>query len=392
MMPGKVAIEESLDDLAGAATRLGWSVRGLSKWADNTRCGTAAAAFAGRVDLDRLMSGTGFEVEYGQSPFMIMRGKLVESKVRENGYAELIPILRETLGFEVAEVAALNLKQGYPPNTKGFEQRAIATRHALSAILRGASDAPNILEGAVLEAELGPYTARFEADAIGARFGPVLHGLEVKSWPLVDGRADDPGKASEAVRQLGFYLLLLRRTVEDLRADPEAVSPTGLLVTPKNVGLTLVGSVRQLEREIKVAETTLDRLPDSSDYVGIGSHEGFGPASPKGGLGPDDRLQHLEALTDRFGTHYQASCLSSCGMAKFCREKLHDAGDPAVCGAATVRFLPGVRSLDRAADLAAGAPPTTDETTTGAAQILAEAGSLYRSRFASAPHPAAGAA
>jgi hypothetical protein len=392
MMSGKVHVEQSLDDLAGTASRVGWSVRGLSKWANNTRCGTAAAAFAGRVDLDRLMSGTGFEVEYGQSPFMIMRGKLVESKVRENGYAELLPILREALSFDMTEVTALNLKRGYPPNTKGFEQRATATRHALSAILRGTPDAPNILEGAVLAAQLGPYTARFEADAIGARFGPVLHGLEVKSWPVVDGRADDPGKASEALRQLGFYLLLLRLTIEDLRSDPEVVSPTGLLVTPKNVGLTLVGSVRHLEREIKVAETTLARLPDSSDYVGVGPQEGFGPAGEAAGLGREERLDHLDGLTDRFGVHYQASCLSSCGMAKFCREKLHSAGDPSVCGVATVRFLPGVRSLDRAAELGAGAPPTTAETKTGVAEILSEAHSLYRSKAASSPRPRKGAA
>jgi hypothetical protein len=375
-------IERSLDNLAGVAPRAGWSVRGLSRWADNTRCGTAAAAFAARVDLDRLLEGTPYEVEFGQSPFMIMRGKLVESRLRDNGYAELIPILRETLGFDINEVASLNLKSGYPPNNTGFEQRSIATRHAMEAILRGDSNAPNILEGAVLEAQLGPYKARFEADAIGARLGPVLHGLEVKSWPVVDGRVDDPGKAASALRQLGFYLLLLRRLIEDLGADPDVVSPHGLLVTPKNVGLTLVGSVRDLNREITVANSTLERLPDAATYVdAINPASGFGPASKEAATSPDDRVDHLDTLTDTFGTHYQTSCLSSCGMAKFCRAKLHGQGSPSVCGTATVRFLPGVRNLSRAAELGAGAPPTPEEADTGVAQILAEAGSLYEARL-----------
>jgi hypothetical protein len=377
-----VEIEASLDRLAGSASRLGWSVRGLSKWSDNTRCGTAAAAFAARVDLDKLMDGTTFAMEVGQSPFMITRGKMVERLVRENGYAQLIPILREELGFASDEVAARDLRQGFPPNTEGFVRRATATRHVLESILAGDPNAPNIVEGAVLEAQLGPYTARFEADAIGARLGPILHGLEVKSWPVVDGRADDPGKASEALRQLGFYLLLLKRLVDELGADSDIVSPEGLLVTPKNVGLTLVGSTRDLRREVALADATLGRLPDASDFVAFGGLDtGFGDASPNSGFGADERLENLETVVDTFGTHYQASCLSSCGMAKFCRARLHAAGDPAVCGSATVRFLPGVRTLGRAADLAAGAPATREEEATGVAAVASSAGSLYEDRL-----------
>jgi hypothetical protein len=79
-------------------------------------------------------------------------------------------------------------------------------------------------------------------------------------------------------------------------------------------------------------------------------------------------------------------------MAKFCREKLHGKGDPAICGTSTVRFLPGVRSLGRAAELSAGAPPTNEESNTGAAQVLADAGALYEARIAVAPAPTEGVA
>lgn len=374
-------ITSALDELAGPARRVGWSVRGLSKWADNTRCPTAAAAFAARVNLDRLLEGTDHEVEFGQSPFMISRGKLVEKKVRDDGYKELVPILRESLGFAGDDLRTLNLKKGYRPDAAGLRERGVETRRVLSAILAGDSAAPNLIEGAVLEAQLGPFVARFEADAIGARLGPVLHGLEVKSWPVVDGRADDPGKVSEALRQLGFYVLLLRRLAEEAGADGSVVSPLGLLVTPKNVGLTLMGSVRPLEREIAIAETTLSRMPNAADYVGgLSVDEGFGPASAQGGLGHEERLEHLDGLTDKLGVRYQGSCLESCGMAKFCRAKAHDAGDPVVCGTTTVRFLPGVSSLRRAKQLADGAPPSGREEATGVAAVLADAGAMYQSR------------
>jgi hypothetical protein len=181
--------------------------------------------------------------------------------------------------------------------------------------------------------------------------------------------------------------------IESQGADPDIVSSEGLLVTPKNVGLSLVGSVRDLKREMSVGEKTLNLLPDIDSFAGMVSpDEGFGKASVDSGSTPEDRVEHLDKLTDCFGTYYQASCLSSCGMAKFCREKLHLKGDPAVSGTSTVRFLPGVRSLDRAAELAAGASPTQSETASGAADVLADAGSLYDARTAHLPFSVDGAA
>jgi hypothetical protein len=43
-----------------------------------------------------------------------------------------------------------------------------------------------------------------------------------------------------------------------------------------------------------------------------------------------------------------------------------------------IRSLPGVYSLRRAADLAAGAPAKESELSTGVAAALASAGELYR--------------
>jgi hypothetical protein len=368
-----------MTELAGVADTSGWSVRGLVKQAENSRCPTAQAAFAARVDLNRLVSDIGtVAAEYGQSPFMITRGKAVERRARENSYAELIPILRDKLGFTETDVATMNLKEGFPPSNEGFRRRGLATSQAVSAILRGDPDAPNILEGAVLEAQFGSRTGRFEADAIGAHVGPVLNGLEIKSWPVVDGRADDSGKAAEAFRQLGFYVFLLKVLVDTLGFDADAVSSTGLLITPTNTSMRLQGNTRDLSRDILLAQSTVAGLPDPDDYVGVFSaDEGFGPASRHGGKSDAERLEHLNILTDRIGTAYQPSCMTSCGLAKFCRAKEHNAASPAVCGSTPARLLSGVRSLDRAALLSEGAPPTDEEDTNGVATVLANAGRLY---------------
>ncbi|MDA8313050.1 MAG: hypothetical protein M0Z46_21030 [Actinomycetota bacterium] len=356
------------------------SISRIAAWSHNTRCPTAAAAFAGRVDLDNLLVGTTFEAEVGESPFMRQRGRLFEDRVRRDGYKDLVPILKDQLDFPSSEVQPLNLKDKYPPNTKGFELRATATKEWLERVLSGDRKAPDLIEGAVLGLDLGGFVAYFEADGIGVRTGPVIHGIEMKSWPQVDGRVDDPSKASEAMRQLGFYLHLLRVAVAELGEDPDVVSETGLLVTPKNIGLTPVGGTRALAREIALAEATIARLPRVADYAPLVA-EGisFGPVAASNEA-VAARLEHLASLTERLGTHYQTSCIGSCGLAKFCRAQRHADGDPHVCGTQVARFLPGVPTLSRAADLAKGASPTAEETKTGVAPFLALAGSLYAER------------
>ena len=373
---------EALERLAGDAPTVSPSISRIARWSHNTKCGVAAAALAARVDLDKLLECTNFEPVVGESPFMRERGQLFERRVRQNDYEDLVPILRAKLRFEARSLSSLNLKKGYPPNREGLRRRATKTREWVDQVLSGDKEAPHLIEGAVLPVDLDGHRAYFEADAIGLRSGPIVHGIEMKSWPFVDGRVDDPSKASEALRQLGFYLHLLRQVVHGLGGDPTIVSDTGLLVTPLNVGLRPVGSTRDLAREISLADKMLARLPRGAEYAElVRAGLSFGPVAEPGGT-EAVRLSHLAELAERAGTHYQTSCLGSCGLAKFCREKLHLRGDPTVCGSEVVRSLPGVRSLARAAALANGAEPTALELSTGAAELVSRAGSLYSERLA----------
>ena len=374
------ATEEAMDALAGGADRTGRSVRGVARWSHNTGCGMANAMYAARVDSDKLLKDTVYEAEFGQSPFAIARGARVEAIGRRDNYKVTFDLLKEHFGFAVPEVVPLDMRHGYAKNNQGMQKRADATREALERILRHEPGAPNVIDGAVLAATIGGYAGYLEADGVGAKAGPVLNINEFKGWPVVDGRADDAGKLGETQRQMGIYRWLLMDLIDRLGHDTAIASSTGLLVTPKNVGLTLVGTPVSLERATTVAETTLKALPDPVDYVdAVAPEAGFGAVADIK-ADSDSRLDRLDGLADTFGTHYQESCLSSCGLAKFCRSRAHDAGEPSLCGMATVRFLPGVRSLDRAADLADGAPPETDEIATGAADILGAAGDLYRAK------------
>jgi hypothetical protein len=383
------AVAGAMDVLAGNAPRTGRSVRGVAQWAHNQQCPTNNAMFAARVDGDRLLKGTTYAPEFGQSPFALTRGARVESIGRANSYAVTVDLLRKHFGFGIEEVIPLDLRHGFALNHQGMEKRAKLTAQAIEASLLGRRDAPNIIDGAVLSARIGGFDAHLEADGVGARAGPVFHINEFKGWAVVDGRADDAGKLGATIRQMGIYRYLLSDLIERLRGSPDTMSEMGLLVTPKNVGMTLIGSPIDLSRPTIVAQTTLANLPDPAHFVGaVAPQNGFGPVSDTSAQ-EDQRLEALERLADTLGTRYQETCLASCGLAKFCRARAHAASAPALAGTAISRFLPGIVSLRRAADLADGAPPRELETQNGAADILLTAARLYHQKMASPPTPAA---
>ena len=87
------------------------------------------------------------------------------------------------------------------------------------------------------------------------------------------------------------------------------------------------------------------------------------------------RLRRVEAIMDEVGTAYNPNCLQDCGLARLCRSRAHQAGQPSMCGSQVVSFLPGVSSLNRAAELAKGSQATPDERR--AANMLARANAIY---------------
>ena len=78
-------------------------------------------------------------------------------------------------------------------------------------------------------------------------------------------------------------------------------------------------------------------------------------------------------MMDKVGTNYRPDCLQDCGMARLCRGRAHDLGLVTLSGSAVARYLPGVRTLDRAADLAAGVPAAASEAYSAAALMRANA-------------------
>lgn len=356
----RVELQGRLGELAGNAPERSPNVRTLARYAANSACRLAALGFAARVDFDKLLVGTAYEVPFGQSPFAFERGNQFEERLRKDDYARLRNLLALELKLDPERVVVRNLRGGPGPDRYRMDDRAETTRQVLESMMKGKSGAPNLLDGAVLTRTIGGVPAYFEADAVAARGTAKILAGEVKSFPTVDGQAD-PEKVGAAVSQVAIYLLLLGDLVERLGGDRESVSRDAFLITPKNTGLTPTLLPLPVGREIDRAARILASTPDTTELVESLPEKlpSFADVANAPSLG--QRLEAASCLTEEVGTHYGPACLAACGLSRFCRERAYRAGDPARVGGTLVRLLPGVESIDRAGELARGATPSPAE-------------------------------
>ncbi len=312
---------------------------------------------------------------FGQSPFAIGRGLAFEKLLRRDDHLLARELLAGVLGVAAADARVVNLRQGYPKSSDGMRQRGDATLDLLRRILAGDPAAPHLIDGAVLSAPVGGMPAYFEADALAARSRVEVRVAEVKSFPKVDERVD-PEKLGAALDQVSVYLLLLRTAVALLGGDPERlVSDRALLITPRNVGLQPTLSEQRVSARMGRIQKLLDKLPQTADIVAAApAGLSFGPVADRS-VEEERRIAAMHDLADRVGTAYGPGCLTTCGNARFCRQRAFDSAAPALCGTGTVRLLPGVLNLYRADELSRGAAPADGEAP--AAALLERAGRLY---------------
>ena len=350
------------------------TVRVLAAYSGHTDCRLASVGFAAGIDLDRLLIGTKYQAPFGQSPFAFSRGTNFERIVQANNYSSTLDLFRSEMGFATADARTINLRNVHAKNREGMRLRAEDTRSLIRKILNHDRNAPNLIDGAVLEATVSGVTAHFEADALAARFGGLIHAGEVKSFPVVDGRADAE-KLGAALDQVSVYIMLTKRLVEQLGRTHDIVSPIAIIITPRNVALTPTLSTKDVTRRIARTERLLSSVPDAASIAdSVPPRVNFGLAADRT-ADPDRRIDSLHDLADRVGTAYNPNCLSTCGNALFCRARALRSGSPSLAGPSVVRLLPGVDSLRRAAELSDGATPLPQEAPV--AEHLARAGRLY---------------
>ncbi len=365
----------ALARVRGQAPQIRANVRRLAAFANVHSCPTAAVAFAARVDTGKVLAGTSMEMPFGQSPFAIGRGVAFEALLRRHGHAELRRVLTEGLGTDFTLAAIENLREGYPPNRAGLRMRATVTRTRMAEIADGPAE-PVVLDGAVLEADIGGLPAFFEADEMAIGVGGQILVGENKSWPVVDGRPTDEDALGAALDQAATYVLLGRRTLEQAGVDPVRMSDSVVLVTPRNTGLGPSLHRQDVASRIRRIQRLLTAVPDVLETAASTAQSVTFDVVADTTRPENERLQAFGDVTGELGRVYDpANCLTSCGFARACRQQLFTEADPAFVGGQVARALPGITSLSRVAELSRGAPASAVEAP--AAAPLTRAGRLY---------------
>jgi hypothetical protein len=322
----------------------------------NPACNARRVLDAAGVDKAVLAERLGRPVPEEQSKFALQRGNRFERLVKDDNYAELIRLLRE-VGYPVEAVRVLPLRDLYPINpgnpSIALATRAAETRNAIIAMAQGKPDAYNLIDGGALQWDFGGAIARLEADGIAWRIGDRIRVVEIKSFPVVDGRAD-PEKVGGAAWQTAVYVAALVDLLEAQGLEPSIVSNEVLLVCAKNTSLVPTVEKIDVSRQVRTLRRMLARRVTIPTILA---------ALPPGvtldtaGMSDADAAAHIADVLDTLGTNYEASCLSTCPLALHCRDTARLSGNPACAGL----DLGSVRSIGRALELANGAPPDAAE-------------------------------
>jgi hypothetical protein len=363
------------------------TARGLAAIIENPGCTARRVLDAAAVDKAALAERLGVAVPDEQSLFAIQRGNRFEADVKANDYAELTDLLRQA-GLPVEPLRVLPLRDLYPMGRRSpdavLQDRATATKAAILAMASGRSDAPNLIDGGALRWDYGGAIARLEADGIAWRFGGSIHVVEIKSFPIVDGRGD-PEKVGAAAWQAAVYVAAIADMLTAAGLDSGLVSPRILLVCPRNTSLTATVTTLDVDRKVRALRRLLADRATVSDVV-----ERLDPSLSldTSGMGDTEAAQHLTAMLEMLGTNYLPACLASCPLAFHCRARARAAGDPGCLGTDARSSLAGVNSLRRVLELAAGAPPAPMEQ--DAAAVLTRARRLLDAASAQAAGHAVG--
>jgi hypothetical protein len=366
-----------MDRVRGAAPTRRPNVRSLATQAALSRCGLATMAFGLGVSTDRLLTGTGLEVPFGQSKFAFARGQQFERHLTDDNCKVLFEALQSDLSFDTTANVTLDLRAAYPPNLSGMIARAAETKRVLRLVIDGDPTAPNLIVGAVFKTSIAGVDAYLEADAVAARDvnGATIYTGEIKSFPIVDGRIDKD-KLGKAADQVAVYQLLIQEAIEQIGGDPETVSRQAMIITPINTGfkpkISLLNITARVDRSRQLLSVS---APIDHLVAAVPTSVSFGAVADDS-RSDADRLRSLDLLADAAGTHWCSSCLPNCGLARACRRRTFDADDTALSGEVPVRLTPGITTMSRTVELARGA--TAEPNAVEAAATLRNAYDLYQ--------------
>jgi hypothetical protein len=330
------------------------------------------------VDKTQLAAALGAPAAFGQSQFAIVRGNSFEARVKADGGAELLRLVRQHLDDAGAEAPDAGTPGAATPDAgtrvpdlsaAGPEGRAARTALALrEATAAGREEgAWTLLDHPMLALEVAGSPAYLEPDAVVVHPDGRWTVVEIKSFPMIDGAAD-AAKVGAAARQAAVYVLALEKTAGKLPGAE--VAHTALLVCPKDFSNQPTAAAVDVRRERAVTRRQLERLTRVEELAAaLPEGLSFDPELPA------ERLTEAVAATS---AAYAPECLAACELAFHCRDRARETGEVTVLGRSVRGELGTLNTVGAALAAAAGtgAAPADDPTAAAlrqAARLRAEA-------------------
>jgi hypothetical protein len=376
--------EARLALVRGRALPRSHNARTIAALASNPGCARRAIMDAAGVDKPHLAAYLGFPAPFGQSRFALARGNAFEAQVKASGAAELLRLLREHLRLPIPEASYDDLSE--VGGHASLELRHAQTRNLLARAARASEaasrghdlvpgrDAGTMFDHPLLRLEVGGRYAFLEPDLIAFQIHSRFHVVEIKSFAVIDGRADGDKVAAAAI-QSAVYVLALRDALAELGIPPTAVADETILVCPENFSNRPTAASLDVRKQLTILRRQLSRMDRIDDLLDLL------PADLTLDLDPDDigmprrEPADVAAAIHRVEARYAPECLSTCEMCFFCREESR--GCTAALGRDVRDDLGGVEHVATVLRLAReGRMPGGDSDLAEAAAVLRTAARL----------------
>lgn len=310
---------------------------------------------AATVATDRLAGLLG-RPPTGASPFAHARARQFERRVVEPAMSELLPLVRDRLGAPVTAVrqhdlSAQQVRSEYARADPDF--RAVLARQELARMLAGDGTAVNLLRHPVLTLDVGGAPIFLEPDVLCYTATDPLHPVAIRSYPCVDGVADEH-KVSATAREIAVGVVATTELATRLGYDAARVGTTGLLVLPQDSGLRPTGAAVDVAPQVRRLRRALETFPDPAtlerhlpEGVQLPALPGREAPETAWAAAAAQAVEAVGALPPRFGD----GCLS-CPLFAHCRAEVGAQQAVARTGTAAATLCGDVSTVDQALALA----------------------------------------
>jgi hypothetical protein len=390
-----MAIDDSaasiLERIRGSLKPARANARTVAALTDNPGCTRRRVIDAAGVRAFDLADQLGHPVTRGQSPFAITSGNGFEYRLKKgSAYALLVESISRYVELPaMPNVVDLGFAKGVPIGTAALKARANETEKILASIARGEPSAPHIVDHPILWFEVAGTPVFLEPDALAFRIGTKLELVEIKSYPIIDEQAD-PAKLAATAGQAAVYVLALRATLIRLGLDPGIVTPSVILVAPRNFGRKPTAHRVPLRKRIMALERVLGAVPKTDALLSaLKLPRTFTlDVAPSENKDEADSRDSLERAVKRLPMLYAPECLAACDMARFCRHQAIVEDIPARIGRSARDSLAGVDALRDALRLATKGPTAGEKHLADVAETLQSAARALARARAAAPKSA----